>query len=198
MIGSDEKIEKIRKIAFDMFLEIGYEATTIRMICKEAGIESPTLYYFFQSKKGLFLDVRRSLAQEYQKQVDELSLDNEKSPEDALKKYYMFCINYAEKNIDKTRFYLRYRMFKPVELKEEIEDYINESLEERKLLYGKYLQVCINLHKIDYPLDEAIRKYNNFINNGTFNIIFSQWEPTEEEKDIAWDLFYNYYLINKR
>ena len=55
MIGSDEKIEKIKKTAFDFFLETGYEAATIRMICKAAEIEAPTLYYFFKSKKGLFL-----------------------------------------------------------------------------------------------------------------------------------------------
>lgn len=58
MIGSDEKIEKIKKTAFDFFLETGYEAATIRMICKAAEIEAPTLYYFFKSKKGLFLTIR--------------------------------------------------------------------------------------------------------------------------------------------
>lgn len=46
MKGSDEKIEKIKQVAFASFLEIGYDATTVRMICKAAEIDAPTLYYF--------------------------------------------------------------------------------------------------------------------------------------------------------
>lgn len=190
MIRSDEKIEKIKKVAFEFFLEIGYEATTIRMICKEAGIESPTLYYFFKSKKGLFLDIRSSLEQEYRELITELSLESEKNPEDALKKIFKFCINYVLKNRDKTRFYIRYQLFKPIELKEEIESHIKTSLEEKKILYGRLLEACIDLNKIDCPLDDAFRKYSNFINNGAFNVIFSHWTPTEEEINSAWNLFY--------
>lgn len=191
MIGSDEKIEKIKKVAFELFLEIGYEATTIRMICKAAGIESPTLYYFFKSKKGLFLEVISSLEEEYRELIAELSLESEKNPEDALKKNFKFCIDYALKNPDKTRFYIRYQLFKPVELREEIENHTVASFEEKKLLYRRLIQECIDLDKIDCPLDEALRKYSDFIDNSAFNVIFSHWVPTEEEINLAWDLIYS-------
>ena len=194
MIGSDEKVKKIKQTAFHFFLEIGYEATTIRMICKAIGIESPTLYYFFKSKKGLFLDIKNELEEEYRKQIIGLSLDNEKTPEDALKKYYKFCIQYAISNPDKTRFYLRHHLFRPVELKDEIEECIQNTTEEKRQLCAKYLKTCIASKNIDYSVDEMFEKYSNFIDNSTFNIIFSNWQPTEEEVNRAWHLFYNHYL----
>lgn len=194
MIGSDEKVERIKKVAFNMFLEIGFEATSVRMICKEAGIESPTLYYFFNSKMGLYFDIRSSLEDEYRKLVIELSLEKEKSPEDALKKYFKFCIDYATNNPDKTRFYLRYQLFRPFELRDQIEEIIKKTKEEKKQLYGKYLKECIDLHQIDYTLDEAFKMYSDFIDNNAFNIIFSDWRPTEEDKNKAWRIFFNNYL----
>lgn len=190
MIGSDEKVEKIKKIAFDYFLEIGYEATTIRMICKEAGIESPTLYYFFKSKKGLFLDIRASLEQEYHELIAALSLESEENPEVALKKNFKFCVAYALINPDKTRFYIRYQLFKPAELREDIERHFKASFEEKKTLYGGLLKACIDQKLIECSLEEAFRKYNNFIDNSSYNVIFSQWKPTDEEIDAAWDLFF--------
>ena len=122
MIKSDEKVKKIKKIAFDFFLEIGYEATTIRMICKIAEIEAPTLYYFFKSKKDLFITIIDEIEKEYFNQVIDLNLDYEETPEQSLKKYYEFCIQYTINNPDKTRFYIRSHLFKPIELKEEIEE----------------------------------------------------------------------------
>ena len=190
MIGSDEKIERIKNVAFKFFLEIGYEATTIRMICKEAGIESPTLYYFFKSKKGLFLEIRNSLEEEYRKLVADLSLVCEKNPEIALKKNFKFCIDYALKYPDNTRFYIRYQLFKPTELKEEIENHIIASLKEKRMFYGELLQACIDLNLIDYPIEEAFRRYSIFIDNSAYNIIFSHWAPNEEEINATWDLFF--------
>ena len=47
------KKDLIIKIAFDFFLNVGYEATTVRMICKKAEIEPPGVYYYFGSKKAV-------------------------------------------------------------------------------------------------------------------------------------------------
>ena len=38
MRDSNDKAKKIKKIAFKLFLEKGYEATTVRMLCKKAKI----------------------------------------------------------------------------------------------------------------------------------------------------------------
>ena len=194
MIGSDEKVERIKKIAFKFFLETGYEATTIRMICKAAEIEAPTLYYFFESKKGLFLTIRNEMEEEYRDQVIELNLDNEETPQEALKKYYKFCIQYTMNNPDKTRFYLRHHLFRPIELRDEIQERIQATTEGKLKLYGKYLEESIARGEIVSTKEDAFRQYTSFIDNITFNMIFSGWKPSDEEIDKAWNLFYNNYL----
>lgn len=194
MIGSDEKVERIKKIAFKFFLETGYDATTIRMICKAAEIEAPTLYYFFESKKGLFLTIRSELEEEYLNQVTELNLDNEETPQDALKKYYKFCIYYTIKNPDKTRFNLRQHLFKSIELRDEIQERIQATREGKMKLYGKYLEASISKGELLSTKEDAFRRYTSFIDNMTFNMIFSEWKPSDEEIDKAWKLFYNNYL----
>ena len=194
MIGSDEKIEKIKKTAFDFLLETGYEAATIRMICKAAEIEAPTLYYFFKSKKGLFLTIRDEMEEDYFNQVIDLNLNKEETPEEALKKYYKFCIQYTMKNPDKTRFYLRHHLFKPIELRAEIEERIQATTEGKMQLYGKYLEEAILKGEIAFTKEDAFRKYTSFIDHITFNMIFSEWKPSGEEIDKAWDIFYNNYL----
>lgn len=46
--------QKILEAALSLFAEKGFEATSIREICEAAGITRPTLYYFFESKEGLY------------------------------------------------------------------------------------------------------------------------------------------------
>lgn len=45
---------KILANACSLFAEKGYEATSTREICELSGITKPMLYYYFDSKEGLF------------------------------------------------------------------------------------------------------------------------------------------------
>jgi TetR/AcrR family transcriptional regulator len=45
--------EKIMSIAVNLFASRGYDAVGIQEIVDSAGITKPTLYYYFESKKGL-------------------------------------------------------------------------------------------------------------------------------------------------
>lgn len=49
----ETSFEKIIDIAFDLFLEHGYEDTTIRMITEKAGIHIGSLYYLFPNKESI-------------------------------------------------------------------------------------------------------------------------------------------------
>ena len=46
--------ERILEIATDLFAEKGYAGTYVREIVEKAGVSKPALYYYFQSKEGLF------------------------------------------------------------------------------------------------------------------------------------------------
>jgi AcrR family transcriptional regulator len=46
--------ERILETATDLFAEKGYAGTYVREIVEKAGVSKPVLYYYFQSKEGLF------------------------------------------------------------------------------------------------------------------------------------------------
>ena len=46
--------QRILEIATDLFAEKGYAGTYVREIVEKAGVSKPALYYYFQSKEGLF------------------------------------------------------------------------------------------------------------------------------------------------
>lgn len=48
------KKEEILRVAMELFLDQGYSATSTNAVCEAAGINKPTLYYYFKSKRELF------------------------------------------------------------------------------------------------------------------------------------------------
>ena len=46
MATQEDKKAKILEVAFDLFLNVGFDATTVRQLCQKANIEAPTLYYY--------------------------------------------------------------------------------------------------------------------------------------------------------
>jgi AcrR family transcriptional regulator len=61
MVSKEEKPllpkkEEILRVAMELFLEQGYSATSTNAICAAAGINKPTLYYYFKSKRHLFFE----------------------------------------------------------------------------------------------------------------------------------------------
>ncbi|MGE5423567.1 MAG: TetR/AcrR family transcriptional regulator [Ignavibacteriales bacterium] len=63
-ISKQKKSEKTRKRILNSAIKLmekkGYESTTIRDICKEAGISIGTFYLYFQTKNDLFFDIYKS------------------------------------------------------------------------------------------------------------------------------------------
>ena len=56
MRGEDRR-EQILEAAIRAFSEHGYENTSIRIICEQAGIARGTLYQYFRSKQNLFCEL---------------------------------------------------------------------------------------------------------------------------------------------
>jgi AcrR family transcriptional regulator len=46
--------ERLLETATELFAEKGYASTSVREIVDRAGVSKPVLYYYFQSKEGLF------------------------------------------------------------------------------------------------------------------------------------------------
>jgi TetR/AcrR family transcriptional regulator len=60
--------ERLLETAISMFAEKGYAGTSVREIVNHAGVSKPVLYYYFQSKEGLFLAIL-DMAENLQKQL---------------------------------------------------------------------------------------------------------------------------------
>ena len=58
---------RLLETATEMFAEKGYAGTSVREIVDLAGVSKPVLYYYFQSKEGLFLAIL-DMAENLQKQ----------------------------------------------------------------------------------------------------------------------------------
>lgn len=60
--------ERLLETAIGMFAEKGYAGTSVREIVEQAGVSKPVLYYYFQSKEGLFLAILE-MAEKLQKEL---------------------------------------------------------------------------------------------------------------------------------
>jgi AcrR family transcriptional regulator len=52
-----EARERLLSSALDLFTKRGYAATSVREICLAAGVTKPVLYYYFNSKEGIYLQL---------------------------------------------------------------------------------------------------------------------------------------------
>ena len=69
--GNGNSAPRILEAALHLFALKGYDATSIREICEEAGITRPTLYYFFESKEGLYRALVEDVSRDLRRTVTE-------------------------------------------------------------------------------------------------------------------------------
>ena len=54
-LARDDKVEQLVATAQHLFVERGYEGTTMAAIAKQAGVASNVLYWYFDSKDHVFV-----------------------------------------------------------------------------------------------------------------------------------------------
>lgn len=86
--------EKIRYVAFKLFLEKGYEATNIRDICEEVNIKASSLYFYYKSKQELFFSIYDDICGEKLKYIQGIEeLQHNIYPN--MKFYYLYKKNHG-------------------------------------------------------------------------------------------------------
>lgn len=63
--------ERLLQSALDLFTERGYASTSVREIVGAAGVTKPVLYYYFKSKKGIYLELLTKPFSQLEKIIDE-------------------------------------------------------------------------------------------------------------------------------
>jgi AcrR family transcriptional regulator len=64
--------ERLLETATELFAEKGYASTSVREIVDRAGVSKPVLYYYFQSKEGLFYAILEWAADVQQEILNEI------------------------------------------------------------------------------------------------------------------------------
>lgn len=88
-----------------------------------------------------------------------------------------------------TKFYLRYTLFTPLELKNEIDSYMKPTYERKKTLFKEHLTRLCELQEYKFDVDAAYYKFERFVDDSTFNVIFSNWEPSKPEITEIFNIF---------
>ena len=103
--------DKIKYVAFKLFLEKGYEATNLREICREVGIKPSSLYFYFKSKQELFFRIYDEVWEDKIRFIESIEDLKQDIPPD-IKLYTLFksIIEYCSKDISKQKFLLRYHL----------------------------------------------------------------------------------------
>ena len=191
----EDKINTIRDIAFTLFLDMGYEATSMRNICKAAGIEQPTLYYFFGSKEGLFFSVINRLWDQYKGfNAEHGGRIETKTPEQKLYGIFRNSLHFAMENRLSVSFYYRYSLFPPVGLEEKVRAFLDQIEKESRRKIEKLIGELIGQGRVPKGQEDAYRIYYTFVNNQMFNVTFLDFRPLEPELKELWDMFIKYRL----
>ena len=83
-----ERYEKFVQAGLDIFLEKGYENTSLTDIIKKSGGSLASIYKFFQNKEGLFRAIlERGFDQFYNKICEKIDLRSTYEIEDFLSKF---------------------------------------------------------------------------------------------------------------
>lgn len=67
-----EARERLLGAALELFTQRGYAATSVREICLTAGVTKPMLYYYFNSKEGLYLQLMEDSHSRFEAMVADL------------------------------------------------------------------------------------------------------------------------------
>jgi len=89
--------EKIKQAALELFLEKGFERTSIRAIAAKANINIALLNYHFQSKENLFDSVFSDMLSTYTPTLNSI-LGSELSLEEKIKQYVSKYIDILQEN----------------------------------------------------------------------------------------------------
>jgi TetR/AcrR family transcriptional regulator, cholesterol catabolism regulator len=121
-LKGNERRDRILQVAATMFSERGYHATSLQDIADEVDLLKGSLYYYFESKQDLLLEVARAAhvvnMDELAKMLDEVSPGIEK-----VRRYVEYCITtIADHPITVAAFYSEMRYLEAEHAQEIIEE----------------------------------------------------------------------------
>ncbi|MDD3168487.1 MAG: TetR/AcrR family transcriptional regulator [Eubacteriales bacterium] len=192
------KKELILENAFNSFVEKGYENTNIRELCKSVKVEPPTIYYYFQSKKGLFFAIVENLIEKYKarlKESDIFQISTE--PENKLYELLRFNLKYSVENPKDLKFFIRYNLFPPYEVSKKLKGYLSLFRKDIFDLENKIFDECYQKGLISQERIGAVRNvFNMFVANHCYDTVMFGYCPSDDELPTIWEYFVKYKILS--
>ncbi|MDG5472841.1 TetR/AcrR family transcriptional regulator [Jeotgalibacillus sp. ET6] len=112
--------QKLRQAAIELFIEHGYEGTSIAKIVQKVGIRKSSFYAHFKSKGELFLAVYRDAVTKESERI--IDIEKQLAEKDPVMQLHEIYINLSDpqKGGMETHFLHRMLFYPPVEFKSEM------------------------------------------------------------------------------
>jgi len=191
--------EMIRYVAFRLFVEVGYEATNIRNICKEVDIKPASLYFYYKSKEDLFFSIYDEVWEDKIKVLSNIAeLEHNISPNMKLYFLYKRSMDYYSENIIKMKFLLRYHLFPPEDLANIIRDKYREWSGKEDKIIEDIIKQCMERRVLpdDRDLSDYVLEYKTFEREQLIEMIINNIKKNEREFDRSWLRFWNCNMSN--
>lgn len=190
----------ICEVAFRYFLEKGYEATNLRQIADTVGIKAASVYFYFSSKKELFLVVFKKLVKDQLTLIEEIiSINQDLSAKDQLFILFRLKLKSCMNQGAEFKFLLRYKLFPADELMQEIRELYTNLAEHEFRLFEPVLRSCL----FDFGLESKMtsktfyQRYKFFENTYVNEMLISGIAFTEIEIEKMWRGFWSGVLIEE-
>ncbi|MHA6260315.1 TetR/AcrR family transcriptional regulator [Sporosarcina sp. CAU 1771] len=187
--------KEIKEVALRMFAMKGYEETSLSMIANEVGIKTPSIYAFYKNKESIFLtalhDVLHDHFEHIKNSADSLS---DVGAEEKLFKILQEMYAYHLREKEKTTFFLRFMLFSPEGLKDQIHE---EFIKSDKFLEGILREIFIDaMDKDEIKSDSIDSLVSSFLclMDGLFIQLFyyqSNIDELELRLKTNWKIYWN-------
>ena len=122
---NEEKLENLFRAAAIRFGEEGYSETTMESIAEEADVSKGTLYYYFESKEDLFLELLMNLIEKFEDRCSTTGW--QKSPAGELEEFHSMIMSTIEEMASFGRLMLEFWV--NASRKKKLEKILNELLQ---------------------------------------------------------------------
>ncbi len=177
-MGKGDRYNEIILASIDAFSRTNYEKATTALLAKEAGIAEGTLYKYFPSKKGLFLECCRYIEGLLIARYDAIYKEHKDEPLEYLKRVSKSYLSFVRENPTMRKFlaFVLNNTFDE-DFRRELEDFINLNIRatEHMLRRGQALG------EVRQDLDPRIVAW--FYVGGYFTLILMTEMEADEVED---------------
>ena len=187
--------ERIKNAALSLFVKDGYEGARLVDIAKAVNIKTASLYYHFERKEQLFIELFNDMRNE---KLANIKVLHQKLNELGSVKERLFCLysDYSNRGYDHSEelnFWKRSALFPPSFLREKIHsDLIDYQKQFIDLLLMPVILEGIHSNKLkNHDANQSIVVFLSLIQGMFSEFHYSKPKAYKEKIDVVWEFFWD-------